>query len=104
MMTDLKKRTGDFLIELGIFPSLIGFHYMLDAIDVIVENPKISGNDLYEIISIRHNANSAQVRRNIVYAVSTMSEDAKKKYFNFNHNSLFSYLSIIAWKVGNNDE
>lgn len=99
MANELKDKVGDLLIGFGITPALKGFYYILDAVEIFKENPKIKAMDMYEVISIRHNTEASRVERSIRHAFSKVSEYDKVNYFGDVKYSNMGYISIIAWKV-----
>lgn len=95
----LKDKVVDLLIGFGITPSLKGFYYILDAVEVFIDNPNIKFMDMYEVIAIRHNTEARRVERSIRHAFSKISEYDKVYYFGDVKYSNTGYISIIAWKI-----
>lgn len=104
MANALKDRVGDLLIELGVTPALKGFYYILDAVEIVTDNPEIKTRDMYEVISIRHNTEAGRVDRSLRHAFSRISEYHKANYFGDVKYSNMGYISIIAWKERINRE
>lgn len=100
----LKDRVGDLLITLGVTPALKGFYYILDAVEIVANNPNIKTMDMYEIIAIRHNTEARRVDRSLRHAFSKISEYHKASYFGDVKYSNMGYISIIAWKERVNHE
>ena len=100
----LKDRVGDLLINLGVTPALKGFYYILDAVEIVTNNPEIKASDMYEVISIRHNTEAKRVDRSLRHAFSKISEYHKASYFGDVKYSNMGYISIIAWKERINRE
>lgn len=98
MANELKDRVGNLLISFGVTPALKGFYYILDAVEIFVDNPSIKTMDMYEVIAIRHNTESKRVNRSLVHAFSKISEYHKASYFGDIKYSNMGYISIIAWK------
>lgn len=95
----LKDKVVDLLIGFGITPSLKGFYYILDAVEVFIDNPNIKFMDMYEVIANRHSTVKSRVERCIRHAFSKISEYDKVNYFGDAAYSSTSYISIIAWKI-----
>lgn len=103
MRNELKDKVGDLLINLGIAPSIKGFYYILDAVEIFTKNPATKSKDILEIIAIRHNATSARVERALRFAFLKMDEEKAIEYFGSNNYASMGYISIIAWKEGMNN-
>lgn len=66
----LKEKITDLLQRFGIREELLGHKYMIDAIAVVMENPKLKiTKDLYPAIADKHTTAAASVERNIRYAI-----------------------------------
>lgn len=104
MNNELKDKVGDLLISWGVTPSLKGFYYILDAVDIFANNPEIKAMDMLEVIAIRHNTESKRVERSLRHAFSKISEYHKVNFFGDVKYSNMGYISILAWKVRINHE
>jgi hypothetical protein len=71
------------LINLGIYPNLQGFYYILEAVE-IMQNTKehIKTMDIYELVAKVYNKSITQIERNIrhVIEVAYKKGTIKEKY------------------------
>ena len=104
MRNELKDKVGTLLIHLGITPSIKGFYYILDAVDIFANNPSMKAKDIFEIIAIRHDTTYARVERALRFAFLKMNEEKTIEYFGSSDYASMGFISIIAWKEGMNNE
>lgn len=56
----------DYLIEKGVFPNLIGFNYLIKAVNLIKEKGRLSiTKELYPLIAKEYKTSSTKVERAI---------------------------------------
>lgn len=75
--------TKQDLIELGFNPKVTGFHYLYEAVKMVIENPTTSIGLIYRKLAQKNNINWTAVERAIRYCI----ENSKSEYKE-NENSL----------------
>lgn len=73
-MANIRTMTEDILLEIGGDPSYNGFGYIVEAMELIDENPsyKYQITDLYKVIAKKRNSTHTAVERAIRYAKETI--------------------------------
>ena len=71
-MIDKRKEIGTILNELGIYPNLLGYKYIIDAIQICVNDVKINSihKQIYPDIGNRYDTEPSRVERAIRHAIS----------------------------------
>lgn len=64
----------ELLMELGIYPHLRGFHYIIDALEMIGRGDD-AVNKLYQTIACERNISKYSVERDIRYALAQMNKE-----------------------------
>lgn len=73
--TEMRELVENMLLEVGIFPNLVGFVYIPEAITMLIKEPRIKIVAMYEIIAKRHHVSMSRVERGIRYAVQKCNHD-----------------------------
>lgn len=95
MNSETKARIGNLLIDFGIAPSLLGFYYIIEAVEIY--NMAKSITKIYEEIAIKYNTNKGNVERSIRHAFDKVNENARKTYFKGVAHKNAEYISMLAW-------
>ena len=69
------QKTGETLTSWGITPNLLGYKYIIDAMDIIRENPKAKHGlhkKVYPQIAERYNTNAVGIERSIRTAMGRL--------------------------------
>lgn len=75
----------DALSALGMPPHLLGYDYIMSALDMILSNPEYLHRltkGLYADIALKHNTTSARVERAIRHAISVTWHGGHTDYIN----------------------
>lgn len=70
---DIRKRTGDILLELGITPDLSGFHYIVDLVEIIYNNQFAKICTTYVFVAEKYNKSSSKVERCVRHAIGKIN-------------------------------
>lgn len=66
------RKTGETLISWGITPNLLGYRYIIDALEIIKENPEAKHklhNGIYPKIAQKYYVETASIERGIRTAI-----------------------------------
>lgn len=81
---ELKKTVTQFLLDLGVPTHMKGYLYAVEAIALVIENPRYKGafhKKLYPIIAEKYDSNTWQVERNIRTMINGAYERHEMGYF-----------------------
>ncbi|MCM1315121.1 MAG: sporulation initiation factor Spo0A C-terminal domain-containing protein [Muribaculaceae bacterium] len=81
---ELQKIVTQFLLDLGVPTHMKGYLYAVEAIALVIENPRYKGafhKKLYPIIAEKYDSNTWQVERNIRTAIQGTYERHEIGYF-----------------------
>ena len=81
---ELKKNVSQFLLDLGVPTHMKGYLYAVEAVTMVIENPRYKGafhKKLYPIIAEKYASNTWQVERNIRTAIQGTYERHEMGYF-----------------------
>lgn len=70
---NFERQISKILCDIGIPANLTGYHYLKDAIQLIIEDPEIIGRitkTLYPKIANKHNSTASRVERAIRHSIS----------------------------------
>ena len=98
----MKDKIQEKLILLGITPNLKGFHYVCEAILLIIENPAIQYEitaGIYGSLALKDNVAPATVERCIRHAISKVDKDKKEKWCGTSCPKNSEFLSVFAMKI-----
>ena len=114
MTTNQRPEIANELITIGFDISLSGFSQLLEAIDIMMEDPSIKITVLYHEVAKRHNTTYSRVERNIRHAVTqfynesydvpkyllpTHGDDTKLNNREFLHRMTHEYRMIFGNRV-----
>lgn len=100
---ELKEKVGMLLIDFGIMPTLQGFYYILDAVDMFEINK--NAMEIYEEISKKNNKTLKNVEHSIRYALKKIDYEKARAYFgDIDKLNSIQLISILAWKEKMNGE
>lgn len=71
----MRKKVERKLMELGVTPNLMGFNYICEAIDILVDEPNIKTIALYALIAKKCKTTSTSVERTIRHAITKVNAD-----------------------------
>ena len=92
------KEIVELLNEFSIPKHLRGYRMIIDAIQVLSENPNISVIELYEKVAEMNNSNVSRTERAIRYAIEAAYENCKM--YNIN---TFKRVSFANGKPSNHE-
>lgn len=102
LKNEIKEKVGSLLINFGITPTLQGFYYILDAVDIFEKNK--NGMEIYEELSEKNGKSLRNIEHCIRYAFSKMDCEKAKKYFGeIDKLNNMQLISILAWKEKGNE-
>lgn len=94
----LREKTYDALMEFGILPTVNGFNYIIDAVEMF--DPDMKATELYEEVARENNTTATKVERSMRYAFTRMDyKDAMIQDFFGKKFTTFGYISILHWKL-----
>lgn len=81
-MIDKSKEISNILYELGIYPNLLGYKYIFDAIQMVTSNEKITSLhvQVYPEICDRYDTIPSRVDRAIRHAITSAWASKKMQY------------------------
>lgn len=72
----MREKIEEKVLELGITPNLLGFSYICDAVEYVVETGNYGMGDIYYNVALKHEyANTQRVERAIRHAITKVSRD-----------------------------
>ena len=77
MMEITKVGTADLLIKIGVRADLLGFEYMVDILEICLQDPNLIHGGmmkLYKMVSVKHNVSYINVERRIRNAIEITFE------------------------------
>ncbi len=97
------KNIRKLLIKIGISSNIKGFHYILEAIDIIkAQKMHTNMTTIYEIICKKYNNTSSGVERAVRHSISKAykkTDILKKIYINVPDNSVFLYDLVFNFDI-----
>lgn len=99
----MRRKTEELLLRLGIYPNAAGFHYIVDAVEILVKEPGIKLTALYDIVGSRNNSNGSRVERAIRYSsgmcdVGLIAPNTNRKIKNS------EFLALVALRIRQEEE
>jgi len=71
-----ENEVTQFLLDLGVQPNLLGYHYLKDACSIVVNADSfVAWCDLYEQVAKKNNTTASRTERAIRHAVYKAYED-----------------------------
>lgn len=101
----MKKKVEEVLIELGIYPNLLGFDYICRAIEYIQADRKAKICDIYGLIAGDYDTTPQRVERAIRHALSNKADknsEAYKRYIGIKETTNATVLYTMAIKLREN--
>ena len=98
---EMEKRIEDVLIDIGIYPHLLGFNYICKAVSYLMENNAVKMCVLYEMIADECESTAYRVERAIRTALSKADQNCEtyKKYMSVNNKSNAAMLFTLATRL-----
>lgn len=87
----MNKSIVDYVLKLGVKPNTKGFYYLLDAIEISINNTGTRlkmFEEIYNVLGKKYNDNPLYVERALRHAIQNCLDDKKKKI------SVGTFLSI----------
>lgn len=115
MLSSTRFKIAIYLKKIGMFPYLTGYKYVVDAIELYINNPSLYiTKDIYKILADRYKTNSMNIDRCIRHTIDAIWRDTKieilKKYYSDddsvykNKPSVFKFVRRVAKKIALKDE
>lgn len=79
-MTDNKK-IREFVLKLGITPDLMGYEYIITAIDMLLNQGRIPFIKLYSDVAAAHNTTLSRAERAMRHAINIVVREHGIEYF-----------------------
>lgn len=99
----MKKKVEEVLIELGIYPNLLGFDYICKAVEILsTSNRRVKIVDgLYVDIAKEFDSTASRVERGIRHAISKMNKDSEsyRKYVGIKYPTNSVVLHTLAVRL-----
>ena len=101
----MEKKVEDSLIELGVYPNLLGFAYICKAVGYIQENRCVKTCELYKLVAKDFGTTPSRAERGIRHALSKMDKDSDeyKKYIGIKYSSNSAILYTMAVRLKNDE-
>lgn len=95
------KKIEDLLIEMGIYPNLLGFGYICRAVAYITEDSSVKTCELYEMVAKDYVTTASRVERAMRTAFYNADEESEayKKYIGIKHSCNSKMLYTFANKL-----
>lgn len=84
---DLSSKIKDVLLDIGVAPNLNGFGYLVEAINIKIEQPEESAMGIYSQIAQNNNTTCSRVERGIRHAIIRAWKNGNSEL----QSKLFSY-------------
>lgn len=93
----MKTNVNKVLIEMKIIPNLRGYRYILDALDILQEEPELKCGSLYHSIGKMHGVKDGSVERCIRHAIQFADKEsaAWKKYITLEKCANAQFLHLL---------
>lgn len=85
----------------GIPPHLKGYHYLKEAVVLVLQNPTISAKQIYQTIAKNHNIKPTSIERPIRYAIE-IAYDKDKLTHRFSNSFGRPSNSEVIWAIAEN--
>ena len=97
----MAKKIEDVLIEIGIYPHLLGFNYICKAVSYLMENNSVKMCVLYEMIADECESTARRVEIAIRTALTKADQncDTYKKYMSVKNTSNAAMLFTLATRL-----
>ncbi len=73
-MTD-EKKIREFVLKCGITPDLLGYEYIVTAIDMLLKQGRVPFVELYSAVAAAHNTTSSRAERAMRHAIYSKVEE-----------------------------
>ena len=100
----MREKIGNILLELGITPELKGFLYIIDMVQMIIDEKCGKITELYNAVGEKNKVNASKIERGIRTAIQIRIDINSEKYKDFMGvapkkmtNSFFVYT--LAYKI-----
>lgn len=94
----IRRKIEDHIMEIGIKPNLVGFDYVCEAIETILDNPAAKMQTIYNSIAKSYFATPSAVERSIRHCIRRIDKYKKTT------NSEFIYELAVLIKREVDDE
>lgn len=84
---DLSNKIKDVLLNIGVAPNLDGFGYLVEAINIKIEQPEERAMHIYSQIAQNNNKTCSKVERGIRHAISRAWDNGNRDF----QSKLFGY-------------
>ena len=97
----MEKKVEDVLIEMGIYPNLLGFNYICRSAAYIMENSSVRTWNLYDMVAKDFGTTAGRVERGIRHAFSRADKDceAYKHYMSVKETTNSARLFTLATRL-----
>lgn len=97
----MENKVEDSLIEMGIYPNLLGFDYICRSVSYIMENSSVKMCGLYAMVAKDCGTTASRVERAMRKAFSNADEESEayKKYIGIKRSCNSEMLYIFANKL-----
>ena len=97
----MRKKVEEVLIEMGVYPNLLGFDYICRAINYISEDVRLRMCEVYRLVANDVETNPTSVEKSIRHALSKIDKngEAYKKYIGIKDTTNSAVLYTLAVKM-----
>lgn len=98
----MREKITQKLLELGIKPSLKGFYYLVDAIEICADDRNAMIGDVYKQIAESNMSTYSRVERSVRHAITKVDFSSKEIVEFLNANKRLTskeFITIFALKI-----
>lgn len=110
LLSSTRFKIANYLKNIGVFPYLTGYKYIVDAIEMYIKNPNIYiTKDIYKSLADQYKTSSMNIDRCMRHVIEAVWRDTKlevlrKYYLNSdrvydNRPSVFEFIRCVAQKI-----
>ncbi len=110
LLLSTRFKIADYLKNIGVFPYLTGYKYIVDAIEMYIRNPNVYiTKDIYKSLADHYKTSSMNIDRCMRHVIEAVWRDVKfevlqKYYLNSekvyeNRPSVFEFIRCVSQKI-----